>query len=338
MNVTEITDKKQPVCRGGRWNELVAGNSSPASFLQSWEQGEVQKSLGHAIYRLAVSNNDDVICIAHVVVKKLLGKKKYIVIERGPILRQGYGGHSPLSKLFGEVERIAKKHNAVFLRVSPLDTIELPDFKKPRILRKLLPPHATLFTDLSYSEEELLAGMHQKTRYNINLARKKGVTVAESDIDTFYTLMQKTAERQDIKIFPKSHYQQLLDHGAYIMSAYYNETAIATALLYTFGDTTTYLHGGSDHDHRNVMAPYVLHWEAMIHAKLNGIKWYDWWGIQEMKNENRKMKNDWGGITRFKKGFGDETTTKEVIYPKTKDLVYQPFWYTMLSIGKHFKK
>ncbi len=326
MNVIKITNSKQ-------WNNFVAENSSPASFLQSWEFGEIQKEFGHSIFRFGIVKENTIVAITQLVVKKLLGKKTYITLERGVVINDQFS-ISNFQKIWNtllvEIKRIAKKHNAVFLRVSPLESQTLPvGFQNPKILRKLHPPHATLLSNLSYSEEEMLVAMHKKTRYNINLAKKKGVTVKESDLDTFYTLMKQTSERQGIKIFHKSHYQQLFKHNTHVMTAYYNEQPIATAMFLTFSDTTTYLHGGSNHEYRSVMAPYLLHWEIMKHSKQSGQKWYDWWGISSHKH------SDWNGITRFKKGFVNSKTSKEITYPKTQDFVYQQFWYMVFSVGKY---
>lgn len=332
MQVIYIDDPQQ-------WNDFVAGNSNPASFSQSWEYGEIQKKSGYKVFRLAVvaDNSPELLTTAQVVVKHLLGTRYYAVIEHGPVFKDAI----MWKPLLVEIKRIAQEHSVVFLRTTPNapseSTYAVPKHAhRPTILRKLMAPQTTLLSDLSHSEETLLAGMHQKTRYNINLAVKKGVTARNSDINTFYTLMEETSKRQGIKIFPKSHYEQLLsnsgDMQVRVVTAYLEETPLATAMVADFGNTTTYLHGGSSTEHRKLMAPFLLHWENLRDAKHAGRSWYDWWGIST-KNEKK-----WDGITRFKKGFGNETTTRELHYAPTKDLVYMRFWYTVFSIGKYLKR
>ena len=81
-------------------------------------------------------------------------------------------------------------------------------------------PSQTLILDISKSEDELLAQMHEKWRYNIRLAERKGVTVKllvsdtnsfEQYFEEFYRLVSEgTAERKNIRHYPKEYYRQQL--------------------------------------------------------------------------------------------------------------------------------
>ena len=62
-----------------------------------------------------------------------------------------------------------------------------------------------MIVDLSAPEEELLARMKGKTRYNVGLAARKGVEVVEPDDfeatwEAFYELMKITAERNGFPV------------------------------------------------------------------------------------------------------------------------------------------
>ena len=91
-----------------------------------------------------------------------------------------------------------------------------------------------------------------------------------------------------------------------------------------YGETATYLHGASGSFHRDVMAPYILHWRIMQDAKQHGFKKYDLWGIDEER---------WPGVTRFKTGFGGTV----VEYPKSIDIVFRPMWYKAYRIIKKMR-
>lgn len=91
------------------------------------------------------------------------------------------------------------------------------------------------------------------------------------------------------------------------------------------GDTVTYLHGASTQEHKEVMAPYALHWQMIKIAKQLGYKYYDFYGINEKK---------WPGVTRFKRGFGG----KEVNYPGCYDVVFNNIWYRFYNLVRGLKK
>jgi lipid II:glycine glycyltransferase (peptidoglycan interpeptide bridge formation enzyme) len=105
--------------------------------------------------------------------------------------------------LLNELHRIARSHRAVFLRIEPplLDDsvraqiLQQHNFKSSPYTNQ---PRATITMDLTPSLDEMLANMHQKTRYNIRYAAKKGVTVrigGIEDLPVFFHLIKITGQR-----------------------------------------------------------------------------------------------------------------------------------------------
>jgi lipid II:glycine glycyltransferase (peptidoglycan interpeptide bridge formation enzyme) len=171
-------------------------------------------------------------------------------------------------------------------------------------------------------------GMKPKTRYNINLAQRKGVVIKEggqAQLLDFFKLMLETAKRNQFKLHSQNYYLQMWDHLApssfKLLLAYYNKQLLSGMLLSIFGDTATYLHGGTSLKLKETMAPYLLHWEAIKIAKQLNLKTYDFGGI----SPNNQSNHAWAGISRFKKSFGGF----EVIYPGAYDLIYSPIWYNV---------
>jgi lipid II:glycine glycyltransferase (peptidoglycan interpeptide bridge formation enzyme) len=183
---------------------------------------------------------------------------------------------------------------------------------------------------LEKSEEEILKSMHQKTRYNIKLALKKGIVVKEiqnikNNFDEFWSLMQETESRDDFRLHSKEHYQKMLNLDSSLLKligAFYKDKLIAVNIVSFFGDMVTYVHGASSSENRNLMAPYALQWETIKIAKQKGYKYYDFNGIDERK---------WPGVTRFKKGFSGY----KINYLGTFDLVFNSMEY---SIYKALRK
>lgn len=248
------------------------------------------------------------------------------------------------NELWDRMCSIAEKNGAVFLRSeADVDRSIIHDscFMIPRILRHEVEPEWTWRTSLNGTDDELLARMHEKHRYNIRLAQKHGVSVrvmsniqcpiSNADMEACWYLLQETARRQGIATYLKTYYETMLRAlpNAMLYLAEHDGIPIATAIVAYYDDTATYLHGGSSYERRNLMAPHLLHWQAMRDAKAAGTRWYDFGGVapESSKLQAPSSKPEWEGLSRFKKGFGGEA----VHHPPMRDLVFRPRWYTMLS-------
>jgi lipid II:glycine glycyltransferase (peptidoglycan interpeptide bridge formation enzyme) len=113
-----------------------------------------------------------------------------------------------------------------------------------------------------------------------------------------------------------------------VYQALYKQALLATGIMLDFAGTRMYLFGGSATEHRNVMAPYALHWYAIQDAQKHGLSTYDFGG-----SETAGGKDDFG-FTRFKLGFGGE----EHSYPGAFDLVTKPLWYTIYTISRRINR
>jgi lipid II:glycine glycyltransferase (peptidoglycan interpeptide bridge formation enzyme) len=211
---------------------------------------------------------------------------------------------------FEGVKKMAKKEKAVFLRIDPTVCKCCPEFQQchPELVsesvrfqnkpacnalysnasrfgmtedkfamtREAKPtqPRHTLILDITKSEEEILARMKQKTRYNIRLAERKGVKIKkisrpnDQEIQTFLNLSIQTSERDKFQIHPKKYYQKMLkilgeNSTAKLFFAEYQNEIIAANIVIFFSGKAVYLHGASSNIHRQAMAPHLLHWEQI---------------------------------------------------------------------------
>ena len=190
----------------------------------------------------------------------------------------------------------------------------------------------TLRIDLRPSEDEILAQMKPKGRYNIGLAQRHGVSVT-TDTSTrgltdFYRIYEETVERQGIELKPLDYFEALLSFAsdyACLFFAEYQGVRVATALAISFGPRATYFYGGSRDIHRSVMAPYLLHFEIMRRAKKLGHEWYDLWGIAPADDPD----HPWRNITIFKEKFGGQkfrlVPTLDYVYNRAAYRRYQAF-------------
>jgi len=309
------------------WNKLVV-EARPNQFLQSWEWGEFQRSLGRRVWCLVIERDGETAALGQAIEHALPFGLTYIYLPRGPLvtaLGQNHG--EELAKIFSsEIKKLAKK--SIFARVESVNL----DFGKFgwRRAREVQPNH-TLILSLDKSEEDLLADMHQKTRYNIRLGEKHGVTVRpmkEDEFDIFWQLVRETTERDQFRAHPRDYYKKMVaalgDKMCQVWFAEFEGRVIAANLMIFWGDAAVYLHGASSRENKNVMAPYLLHWEMIKKAKAEGFEYYDFWGIAPPESPH----HPWAGITRFKKGFGGT----EVAYPGGYDLPFNKFWYNLYRI------
>jgi len=303
MKLDEVTNKEQ-------WDKQI-GSQRQSQFLQSWEWGEFQQRLGRKIWHFDL-NGDFVLIIK----MNLPWGKNYLYIPR-------------TNCNFDEIKinflkELAKQENSIFIKIEPLNQA-LGNFGFKKV--KPVQPAKTLMLDLSKSEEELLAEMHQKTRYNIHLAEKKGVKLTEAKVEEFpifYDLLVDTYRRKGKKLYGRDYFHKLYhDHLTKIYCAEYLGKILCANLIVFWGDTVTYLHGGSSEKDKNIMAPHLLQWLTIKKAKELGYKYYDMWGIEER----------YPGVARFKRGFGGG----EVDYAGAWDLPLNKLWYYLYQTIKRFK-
>jgi peptidoglycan pentaglycine glycine transferase (the first glycine) len=294
-------------------------------FLQTPEWLEFQKSLGRPVWRI-----NDGFLNANIIRHDVRFKQNYLYVPYGPEvnLDQSDGGlRDQVWRFVRDLKGLAHQENSMFVRLEPMHDM-VPELlirngMRLRHTRSSLQPRTTMVMDLARTADQLLDGLHHKHRYNINLAERKGVTVEQSrDIDAFWKLLEKTAEHDDFRTHDQRYYQKLLNAPGLhtnLWLAYYGGRPIAGAIILEHGRTAYYLHGASEREHRALMAPHLLHWKLIQHAKQQGYHWYDFWGLDSAK---------YPGVTRFKLGFGGQV----VEYPGAFDLVLRPFWRWLYNL------
>ena len=251
-----------------------------------------------------------------------------------------------LKKLTEKAGKIAKKYKAFIFRLDPDVLQEDEEFKQIinelgyktktdiKSIDDVIQPKYVFRLDLrNKTEEELLQSFESKTRYNIRLATKKGVTVREgtrNDLKIFYDIMKTTGSRDDFFIRPLSYFEKIWDemqpNHVKLFIAEYEGKPIAAVFPIFYGDKVWYLYGGSSNAHRNLMPNYLLQWTMIKWALENKCNWYDFRGVSGFKNENDPQY----GVYKFKKGFNP--TFMEFIDEMY--IIYNPFMNSTFNISK----
>lgn len=300
--VKEIKDKDV-------WEKFLLSRS-PKSFLQSWNWGETQKLIGKRIFRFGIYSNElQGVCL---VIYESAKRGKHLVIPGGPIL--DWKNRQLVEIMLSEIKRIGKDNQCWFVRVRP----ELEENKSNYNLFtnlgfKLSPMHLhaqnTWVLDITKDEEDLIKQMRKNTRYEIRKSLKHGLTLKIStdkkEVDVLYELQKQTVKRNKFvgfsrKLFKSQMKTFSVDNQANIFSVYKNKKPLVSAIIIFYADTAYYHHSGSSDEARRYGASYFLQWEVIKHAKLRGIKYYNFWGVAPDNNPRHRFH----GVTVFKTGFG----------------------------------
>ena len=314
------------------WNSFLISNGG--RFLQSYEWGEFQSSLGKKIWRLVIFQDSSIMASAQFIKDPFsFGGRSFFYIPFGPTFRKNINEEikkESLNLILERIKELNQKEKTIFLRIEPFS--DFPKNFAYKISSKRVQPQKTLILDLEKEEEKILKNFTYRVRYNIRLAEKRGVKIEIKNkyLPDFYNLMEKTAKRDKFRSFEERRYQKLFDFSSSdlkvkLLLAYYKEKIIAANILFFFNSRVTCLHGASDWEYRSLKAVALLQWEAMKMAKREGYREYDFWGVDEKK---------WPGLTFFKKSFGG----KEVKYPKGIEIVFSRTWYFLYRIFRKIRK
>lgn len=321
------------------WNGFATANGGDVK--QSYQWGDFRSELKWGVQRLRVKDGNTVRLAALVLEKPLpLGYSFYYCPE-GPVVLKNDWTDATNQAAFQTLTEYLKRHKGskvLFLKVDP------PQRKEPFPLDWLkglgfgsspehIQPAVVAHVDLSRSEDDILARMKQKGRYNIRYAAKKGVTVrrgeTEQDLTTFYTLMEQTAKRQGITHRSREYFAMFRKHFmddndmATFFIAEYNGKPVAVTLTTFFGHEAIYLYGGSSAEDRNVFGSYAVQWAAMQEASQRGCTNYHMTGIAHSDDPD----NPWAGLRQFKLKFGAEVVDLVGAF----DQLYHPMLYKIFT-------
>jgi len=290
--------------------EKQAFNKAAVHPLQSWEWGEFRKKVGNSVSRLAEFKNNKLITAIPIT---------YSHIPKTPFkIGSSPRGVAPTKELLDAIKEDGKKHNAIFIKLEPKVTLNQESGVRNQAIETLKKngavPGKTVFTpstfwiDLTPSEEDLMKSFHSKTRYNIRLAERKGVTVVEDNSDKAFNhylkLFFETTKRQGYYMHSEKYHRTMWQtlHTemvkqneqpiARLLLAKYKKEVLTAWIVFVWHDFLYYPYGGSSDKHREVMSNNVMMWEAIKYGKRLGLKTFDLWGREEGK-----------GFTKFKEGY-----------------------------------
>lgn len=348
------------------WNELISQLTDP-HFLQTYEWGQVKAKYGWSPYyavwtedgKFFVSSNyqlpiTKVVAAALILKRTAFRRFSIFYAPKGPLM--DWTNESLRKRVLDDLQTFAKKQGAIFLKLDPdvvlgrgvpasleevtenSGQVVMSDLKRRGWVDSSdqIQFHNTVMVDLTASEEDILMRMKQKTRYNVRLAEKKGVSVRvgnTGDLGMLYKMYAETSVRDGFVIRDEEYYMTVWklfmqesvkgQPSAVPLIAEVDGEAVAAIFLFMFAGRGYYVYGMSRDKHREKMPTYLLQWAAMKHAKAHGCLTYDLWGAPDVFDESDTM---WG-VYRFKEGLGGDVVRTLGAY----DFAPSKFWYSMYS-------
>jgi peptidoglycan pentaglycine glycine transferase (the first glycine) len=293
------------------WNDALA-TLPLAHVLQTWEWGQFKSRHGWSPRYWLWQNNAGAPMAAALALRRQLGRLplRVMYVPKGPAL--DCDNPATLDTVLNDLESLARRERAIFIKIDPDVALGIGDW---RLVdrgwlesREQIQFRNTMTIDLAQDEEALLAAMHHKTRYNIRLAARKGVTVRQGrleDLGLLYDMYRETAQRDGFIIRSLEYYRDAW--GSFIeaglgqpLIAQVEGQAVAALILFRFGATAYYFYGMSRNVHRDKMPNHLLQWEAMRWARQHACATYDLWGAPDTLDETDSMH----GVYRFKQSLG----------------------------------
>src|ERR687889_517084 len=326
-----------------KWDGWLGDSPGGGHVLQSYEWGEFKRRQGWKAIRLVLERGGRVVGLGQFLAYNTAPVPGVLMYcTKGPWLP--WDDEEAVRTFFEGVRAVAGREGAHTVKIEPEVLEQHEDVKALlggigfRKARYDLNQKTTLVVDLSLPEEELLARMRSKTRYNVRLAARKGVEVVEPDFEeaweTFYEWMKATSARKEDYVLRRSHdylrgvMRAMHDAGqGHLFLAKHEGTPLAGMYVFTFGDKYWYMYGASSDEKRNLKPNYLLQWEVMRWATRRGLTHYDMVGVSKSEelNEGSSLWN----VYKFKEGFGGEISDSPGCYDLPVERLRAAAWYKL---------
>ena len=316
------------------WDAFLA-DAIGGHHLQTGLWGQLKAFSGWRAARIIVTKREQIVAGAQLLMRPLPLIGNVCYVPKGPL----FTSNDPeLRNLFiDKLQQVVKTHRIVYLIVQPPCNYEAFAHQLPHLgfrpSRNSIAPTATVLVDLAMDLDKILAQMRSKTRYNIRVGERKGISVregTESDLHAFHHLMVTTGQKNKFSPEPEEYFRTLWrlfhPHGyVKLFLAEYKGEAVSALLAIPFGNTVIYKRGAWAGHHGNLHPNEVMQWTAIKWAKSKGYRYYDLVGIdpevaralvcgKSFTDGSRQ------GLTSFKLGFGGQIT----LFPEAYEYIPNP--------------
>ncbi len=309
------------------WDAFVAAHPN-GSILQTTNWARLKNRFSWAAKRVWLKKDGQLVAGAQILFRSAaFGILKMAYIPHGPLV--DWQDEEMVAALFNQIDWACYENRAGLVKMEPLLwQDEMPAAAWQTFCQRqevttqpdsdTIQPPRTSIVDLRPSLDDILANMKSKTRYNIRLSAKKGVTVRQgtlADIPIFNQLMRVTGQRDAFgvhePIYYKAFFEIFAPEQAALFIAEFEERPLAAIIVSAVGEKAVYLYGASGNEERQRMPSYAVQWAAIQWARARGCTEYDLWGIpdaepDELETNFTQRRDGLWGVYRFKRGFGGQ--------------------------------
>lgn len=220
-----------------RFNQFVA-NHPKGHVLQASEWGELKSIHEWKMHRVGLEENGELVATAMLLSRNLpVIHKPIIYSPRGFVI--DYKNEQYLEAFTKGIEKFAKKMGAIFVKIDPdikhrerdiegevieggednrwlIDTMKRVGYthKGFELDFNGIQPRFCFRLNIDRPEEEIFQQFHEKTRYNVRIAMRKGIEIIEGnrdDLVKFTEIMKVTGERDGFITRPLKYFQEMYD-------------------------------------------------------------------------------------------------------------------------------
>lgn len=284
------------------WDALARDSA----YQQNWSYGTACEALGSRVIRLEIRHRGEIIGLAQIIHRRLLGCLNALVCTRGPVWCGNPDPDQRIEALVALKKAIPLPRLRGFFTTPDASAAEEPVLRRARLSR-VMTSYSTAILDLTPPEADLRAAQHQKWRNRLNTAERSGLQVGRADRHArlYHWLLEAEVAQQK-----KRRYSALSPAlvpawqsdggGLRVLTASQRGEIVAAMLFLIHGARATYHIGWSNADGKRLNAHNLLLWRAVRKLKASGVAELDLGGLNT---------EDMAGIARFKLGSGAEVKT-----------------------------
>lgn len=324
------------------WDSFVAASPDGHLFQMSrW--GALKARFGWRVERVALINENEIVAGAQIFYRSFIFGITLAYVPKGPLV--DWCEEKTVRTLLNALRSAAHRRRAFCLKLEP-DLFDDPELAARlgrlglRPSPQTIHPRSTIIIDLSREEDEILARMKPRSRYNIRLAARKGVVVRDgtsSELSNFKSLLEETSRRKEFAIHSAEFYREAYSlfvpsgHARFLLTTY-KENILAGIMVFALGRKAWHLFGASCSIHRNLKPNHLLQWEAIRWARAQGCATYDHFGIPDKVGQNpehyiksppKSFDGMWG-VYHFKQSFGGRVVRYLGAYD---DIYFRPTYW-----------
>ena len=292
------------------WEQFVLSDEN-GSFLQSWNWGEFQQTMGEKVFRLGIFEKEKLTGVS-LLIKIHAKRSDHLICPAGPLINWGKTNY--FKALIEYFKKLGQKESVSFIRIRPPVEQTRKNrrfFKDLGFIPAAMHLHAerTWLLDIIPEEDILLSNMRKTTRYLIRKAEREGVEVFQSqemkNVDHLYRLQKEAVSRHRFTPFSQKHFENIAsiffqEDQASLFLAKYKGEIISAAMIMFYGRQAVYHYAATSSKYPKIPSSCLLVWKAILESKKRNFKTFNFWGIAPPN----RLDHRFAGVTLFKKGFG----------------------------------